>query len=463
VAEYAAGLRVIDISNPANPVSAASFDLPDDSRAVVTAGNHAYVANDSEGLRVIDITDPTSPALVGTCDPPGAAWGVAVDGDHAYVAGRFQGLHAIDIGDPTNPILVGSCDTPGIAEDVAIAGDHAFVADGGPGLQVIDITDPTDPSIVGSHDTAGNAHGLALAGDVAYVASGNGIEIVDIRNPTSLSYEGYFDVPGTPVDIIVWGDYALVAGYQTGVHVLDISDPTDLVLVDSFDGMGGGYAVDVAMAGDHLYVAHTSSGIHVIDVFQRDVNTTANVVQSLDITQRDGEIFRARLSAVQTDSIAWELCVRADTMWVSVTPGGEWHEFDAPGPTLRWRSTHVYTGSGVNPTCSSLSIEWETATGIDEPELPSAYALHQCAPNPLAGNTRIRYEVPAPGGHVSLELFDVTGRLVRSLVDAPKAPGSHVAEWDGRNRAGVQVGAGVYFYVLGAPGFSARHSMTRLK
>jgi flagellar hook assembly protein FlgD len=48
----------------------------------------------------------------------------------------------------------------------------------------------------------------------------------------------------------------------------------------------------------------------------------------------------------------------------------------------------------------------------------------------------------------TIKLYDVRGRLVRSLVDESVPPGRYQATWDGRDAAGVRVGAGVYFYEL---------------
>ena len=107
---------------------------------MAVSGDHAYIGDGSHGLRVIDISDPTNPVLAGTCGTPGRARGVAVSGDHAFVAADTSGLQVVDISDPTNPVLLGDYDTPGYACDVAVAGDHAFMVGDFSGLEVIDIS-----------------------------------------------------------------------------------------------------------------------------------------------------------------------------------------------------------------------------------------------------------------------------------------------------------------------------------
>ena len=65
----------------------------------------------------------------------------------------------------------------------------------------------------------------------------------------------------------------------------------------------------------------------------------------------------------------------------------------------------------------------------------------------------ITYGVPAGGGHVTLRIYDVSGRLVRTLIDGFERPGMKGVTWDGRSNQGQVTATGVYFYRMTAPGF----------
>ncbi len=93
---------------------------------------------------------------------------------------------------------------------------------------------------------------------------------------------------------------------------------------------------------------------------------------------------------------------------------------------------------------------------------PSAPVLYQSAPNPSGPRTTIRFALPKPG-KVSLRIFDVTGRLVRTLVDGELALGEHKALWECENDHGIRVSAGVYFYQLETPQGSLRKKMVVMK
>ena len=87
--------------------------------------------------------------------------------------------------------------------------------------------------------------------------------------------------------------------------------------------------------------------------------------------------------------------------------------------------------------------------------LPERFALHAPRPNPFAGSTRFRFDLPL-GRHVRLEVLDAQGRRVRTLADQVLPAGTHALEWDGRNEAGGRTGAGVYFYRFAAGEHRAR-------
>ncbi|RMH61420.1 MAG: DUF1501 domain-containing protein [Bacteroidetes bacterium] len=93
----------------------------------------------------------------------------------------------------------------------------------------------------------------------------------------------------------------------------------------------------------------------------------------------------------------------------------------------------------------------------EAPPLPSAFALEPNYPNPFNPTTTIRYSL-RDGGPVKLAVYDLQGRLVRTLVDRPQAPGTYHVTFDA---AGLP--SGRYLYRLDTPGGSASHTMTLVK
>ncbi|MBN2071208.1 MAG: T9SS type A sorting domain-containing protein [Candidatus Krumholzibacteriota bacterium] len=102
----------------------------------------------------------------------------------------------------------------------------------------------------------------------------------------------------------------------------------------------------------------------------------------------------------------------------------------------------------------------------DHGSLPSVYGLDQNFPNPFNPSTSIRYSIPAGSGaltRVVLKVYDVSGRLVRTLVDEEQAPGIINVTWDGLDNNGKRVVSGVYFYSIEAGRFRDSKKMILMR
>ena len=95
-------------------------------------------------------------------------------------------------------------------------------------------------------------------------------------------------------------------------------------------------------------------------------------------------------------------------------------------------------------------------------DTPLVFRLAQNAPNPFNPKTTVAYHVPSESD-VTIRVYDVSGRVVRTLVDGVVDPGRHEVVWDGRNDAGKSVGSGIYFCTMEAPDFRQSRKMALLK
>lgn len=97
-----------------------------------------------------------------------------------------------------------------------------------------------------------------------------------------------------------------------------------------------------------------------------------------------------------------------------------------------------------------------------ESPLPPATALSRCYPNPFNPAVRIAFALREKGP-VSLRIYDVSGRLVRVLVDEVRESGRHEMVWDGRNEGGRRAASGIYFCRMQAPGYERAEKLVLLK
>jgi hypothetical protein len=139
---------------------------------------------------------------------------------------------------------------------------------------------------------------------------------------------------------------------------------------------------------------------------------------------------------------------------VHATAASAWNDPAFDGWDVYYKVTAVdYAGNESDPSSTG------TATGVSDPALPASFALHRNVPNPFNPTTVIPYDVPAGGGQVTLTIYDVTGRVVRTLLDTHVGEGRRSVTWDGRDHRGRAVASGVYFYRLEASGYAKTYKM----
>ena len=166
-------LMVADVSEPSAPQVVGSVALPDILVEVAVSDGYAYVADWRAGLRIVDVQIPSAPVEVGPWGwgaPGHVARDVAVSGGYAYVAAGYDGVRVIDVSTPSASVEVGFFPTPGWASGVDVVGAYAYVAEivdiyssSGGTLRVIDVSVPSAPVEEGSVHTPGWARAVAVA------------------------------------------------------------------------------------------------------------------------------------------------------------------------------------------------------------------------------------------------------------------------------------------------------------
>jgi hypothetical protein len=163
----------------------------------------------------------------------------------------------------------------------------------------------------------------------------------------------------------------------------------------------------------------------------------------------------------------WALMLAGTPAWMQLTPSG------TPPGARYWHSAiydpardHMVVFGGRNSS-DHLDEVWElawspTVAVNDPPARPLVSGLRPPAPNPARGTTAVSYAI-AQAGRVQLGVYDVSGRLVRQLVDGERRAGAETVVWNGMDESGARMGAGVYFVRLAAPGLCETRRVILLK
>ena len=94
---------------------------------------------------------------------------------------------------------------------------------------------------------------------------------------------------------------------------------------------------------------------------------------------------------------------------------------------------------------------------------PDAFALNQNYPNPFNPSTQISFDVPAGADHVMINVYNILGQNVNTLVNEVLSPGSYTVDWNATDFMGNAVASGIYFYELRGNSFTARKKMLLIR
>ena len=129
------------------------------------------------------------------------------------------------------------------------------------------------------------------------------------------------------------------------------------------------------------------------------------------------------------------------------------------------RDTSAKEVCGVTTSFSPFGIGIPSFVGIaDDADdtRPAAFQLHQNYPNPFNPYTTVEFTLSSPAP-VVIEIYDILGQRVRTLVDCAMPAGNHRVVWDGRGAEAHSVASGVYFYRFRAGPVTETRRMLLLK
>ena len=130
-----------------------------------------------------------------------------------------------------------------------------------------------------------------------------------------------------------------------------------------------------------------------------------------------------------------------------------------------WTLNYIVESSDEEFTVISQAGEFvlsNTLLSIDSGIIPGVFALHQNYPNPFNPVTSLRYDLPEDG-FVNITIYDMMGRIIRSLVNSKQAAGYHSIKWNATNNKNEPVSAGLYLYTIQAGEFRKTRKMVLLK
>ncbi|MCX6843468.1 MAG: T9SS type A sorting domain-containing protein [candidate division WOR-3 bacterium] len=262
VADMRSGLQILDIADPANPVSLGLFDTIGSkaTRTATARDSFAFIGMDGitgrRFLRVLNVLDPSNPTLVaqescynwpqdyvlrdsllyvveaymfqifnvarpreparvGSCNTQEQAYGLCIVNSLAYVANYPFAI--IDVGQPSSPIIISTISRG--AWNGTVRDTFLFLSSGG--VLVYSVADPSRPRLLDSVSVGPNTYWVEAVGTLLYTGNRDGVRVVDAADIHDMRVRGFCPAPYTVNRLTYKSPYVYAACWEAGVSIYE--------------------------------------------------------------------------------------------------------------------------------------------------------------------------------------------------------------------------------------------------
>jgi hypothetical protein len=286
---------------------------------------------------------------------------------------------------------------------------------------------------------------------------------VQVTEPWVLADDFLCTQQGRITQILIWGSWSndyLPYGNDAGAAIFRLSFHDDIP--DSASALGYSMPGDVLWWREFfpgqfdfaVWAGNIDEGFmvppneywfpadHVCWLYHFYVPTDEAFFQSG--TEENPRVYWLDVQVMPEDTDAWFGWKTSLEHWNDDAVWGNGLEpYYGPWQELVYPPNHAMAGESMD---MAFRLVIDPSSGVpSDAKRSEDLGIFQNIPNPFAGSTAIRYALPV-AGRVRLEIFDVTGRFVETLVDETQPAGMQTAVWDGNDSMGNKAPSGVYFY-----------------
>ncbi len=450
-------IHFIDVSDPAH------LERLDDFAAVtncpIDLGDQRIMVIDNGFARCLDLSNPGNDRLIGTFA------GYDIDTDHVEInfcklfddtlyLVQVQDLIIADFSDLNNPEAIATLDWLSWPQDILLVDDVLFLSELNHGVRLYDVSDPTQPIQIREHTPFSHdrLYGLEIADETMYMTEPGHIVRSSVSDLDYPIYLGATDAPLLFEDIRAANGFLYAWTEENILQIYDIEEDGDLQCLST---IFPGVIQDVQFYLNDLYII-TETAIKIYDLIEPATPQLVGTVR-----MDDGNLFSA--SCIVENNL-----IVADNMWNRLLL------FDIANP-IQPEQTGVYYWNQITSQiihCDGCLVLNNRYGGINVLEI-EAVGTHELAieepeivlnnyPNPFNPSTTIRFSLKEDSD-VILEIFNIKGQRVKTLVRERLKKGEHGLQWNGDDDRGEPVSSGVYLYRMQAGKHAVMQKMLMIK
>ncbi|MCP4581083.1 MAG: T9SS type A sorting domain-containing protein [candidate division Zixibacteria bacterium] len=290
--------------------------------------------------------------------------------------------------------------------------------------------------------------------DVAVVEYHNGDPFANVYSNARNTYYGISGFPTAVFDGVekVVGGSHDQSMYSTYLPIYEERKPINSAFTIDIHGENEGNNYDLTVLVNKMAnIAWENMVLHVA-LTESDISYNWQGQNHLDWVERlmVPDQYGTTIEFSSSDNLAIDLSFTFNTAW-------EYENCEITAFIQNLDDQEILQGTKVMlPDLTPTAIDDETAS------LPLTTRLGNNYPNPFNPTTTLNFSLKQAGG-ITLEIYNVMGQKINTLVDGQLDAGHHSVVWDGKNDAGVNVSSGVYFYKLTTDDYSSSRQMTLIK
>lgn len=425
------GVNIINVANPASPQYITDFE---GSQAYIAGKNNTvYATGGAEGCLFLDVTDPALPVEASTYSLPNSTWDLAVAGDYVYSGSN--GFRVFDVSNKNHPVQVGYHATLG--DLVKVTGNLAIYCPESMGsnnkVNIMDISDPANPQKLSHYMAPVMTNDISLKGNFAFIACWwDGFRVINFDDPNApvlAAHEmGWVNggIPGVEWSYVqaldVDEDYLYVVDYQPfededtkGVYIFDISNPANPQFVSRLP-VYTGKAYDINASNGYVYLADSQGGFNVIDAtnpanpYEMAYLSLGDAANALVVFGNYAFIANYINGGVQVINVASP---------ASPFVEGYYRRTGCFAMSVDYEAGHVYIADG--PAGFGI-YRFDLLSGDNETSEPGSFSF-QVQPNPAREQFIVSMELES-SQNLSIELCDLEGRKVKSVFNGSANTGN---------------------------------------
>jgi hypothetical protein len=295
---------IYDITDPTDFSLLASFDQ---SAGKFQIENNTMYLISGSSLVEWDITNMYEPILMAVIQSFMSPSDYVITEDIIYMIDQYSGLNIYNASEYNNPELVSNVDTPSNARGIAVYENTAYIADGSNFLQIADISDLTSPEIINSYGLMYYIKDVIVEDNFAFVLTGPRLYILRLNNPVYPELACYLETDYSYVSFEYYESHIYLSTGNDGFIIVNVEDPFEPEVIGECDTFG--YARDICVSDNYVFVSCYYQGLQVVDT-----SDLSNPIVIESALSEFGYVY----SATKVENILYLMCSRGGLKTINI-------------------------------------------------------------------------------------------------------------------------------------------------